>query len=726
MMSCGVKRCPSCGAAAEYIDPRTVTINRAKLEALGDLLPGFRRLASASARRSVPPVLVTDQQLLAYINRNRILSGHLLDECKSAARAVDTSTEAAARSPESRAAFEALLRQMREIRRVYDELDGIRAPEQFGDLHCYLQVLYQALLDFHLVTAETVLVLTIEEGASLSQRLQLELDRATEATQAIAEEVRRADPQAADASLDGRLAHFTGRGGEYEHDGRPDFAAVLSAGLQGPADVATLGREGDTYFGPMLAVDPAALAPEEAMALYLLAAEVTSSDDPVTLRRRASLVLEVLREAHHRDPAALASAMTEAAPDLEGALVTLLGTSDKLRALSRHESGREAQRLALTETYVTLVEGIFGRLLTLLLNARFALVGKAEPYADTTLRTLSDKLQILSQDDQKGDARYAPALLGVSMIARNAGAHGGVDTAGGIIRLRNINPKTKAITTEALTDEEFAARLADLTLTCQALQLAYELFRIEHRATLPAVDRPSAHRVLAEGARALVGYWGMTRAEVGRDDTHGTTIVEASAGDGQFTDDEDKLLIAVLALALLFRESTEVRLVVTWPSDARRELAVATADAAGLAAVPEDVKSFSILKVRYLASLPHDPAAAARWYERELIGKAALLMTGGIAGLQALRTGLPATAADYRLALYGLLHQIEYLRAILVAVPAPRTGQVSPGRLLAGLALLRKGLQQHGHHLRAGRWPEIQGLSPLLQDGTSIIVGLAS
>src|SRR5262249_20792554 len=156
-----------------------------------------------------------------------------------------------------------------------------------------------------------------------------------------------------------RLRLLTRWSGAYEHEGQPDLAAVLSAGLRSYTDPIALGEAGAAQFAQMLAINTAVLSPGLNLALYLLAAEVAVSDDPLTLRRRANVFLRLLEDAYHGNTAEMSASFVAAEQEVEGALVILLSLKDQLRAIDPMALPREAGRLTLTQTYHSLIENVF-------------------------------------------------------------------------------------------------------------------------------------------------------------------------------------------------------------------------------------------------------------------------------------------------------------------------------------------------------------------------------
>ena len=127
--------CPRCGAAAEPQAPETVGINKAKTRALGDLLPHFVGLASVDPRASRPSMSVADEQIIFYLNHSDNWERLKMDRLQDMVIAVDLTSEERAISKETRAAFEALLSEATELRRVYDSLSTVRAGQGSQRVH---------------------------------------------------------------------------------------------------------------------------------------------------------------------------------------------------------------------------------------------------------------------------------------------------------------------------------------------------------------------------------------------------------------------------------------------------------------------------------------------------------------------------------------------------------------------------------------------------------------
>ena len=729
LMSCGTTICPGCGNECEYIDPSTVPPNRTKHEALGDLLTVFERIVEERQIAAEAPAM-SDQQLLTYINRNDILSSTILDRIKTTAEQINIASEKTIRSPQTRQAMESLLDEARKIRATYDELLTVRISERFEIAQRLLAATYKALLDFCLEIARGILAITIEEVSAAQRNVQGALDRGELAINAFGDEIGRVDPQSLDISATGRLAHLTGKRGDYEHDNRLDFAAVIIDGLSGSTNAAALATIGAGYFAAMIAVEPASLPSDHALSLYLLSAEVASSDDPLTLRRRANVILDILNGAYLANAQAMLAVTEAANADKEAPLVALLSMGDQFRYLQFDKLPRAAQRLTASQAYNTLAEWIFGPLITIVLSARFILKGQPEDYAKTMSRQFGEKFHVLDQESRIADPRYAVALLGVAKIARNAGAHGDVGLSGEKILLREVDKKGK-IDTEELTDAEFADRLLDLLLTCRALLLAVDLFCIEHWRELPSSSGSSAPRIIEEGARSVVGMWGIRKATVQLGDLGGSVLIDAVQDVNRPVEAPTDLLIPAYALGTLFRQWSSVCLSVVQPSGAQFKVTIPIAEVMAHASLPQEAQAFGALKLKYLAAIEPTERTGQERYEQDWLIVAARLMNQRVAELQALRLAQPSGGSDYLAQVDTLVRDIELLVGMLHEVPVPTmaaSGSIGSlrGRLLHGLGLLRRGLLKHGDLGKLGHWRAIQKGNDLIARGTQAVVAIGN
>lgn len=718
VMSCGQHACPSCGALVEFTDPREAPLNRAKIEALGDLLPEFERIAAVRRGPRKPAIALTDEQLVSYINRNNVFAQLQLDRFKAVMREIDLTSEESIRSQETREALEGLLNNARDIRLVHNDLDTVRMPERLGAFHTLLLEVTKAALDIHVQGVRALLALTIEEARASHRTLQSVLHRAGESATRLSDEFAKADITVDDL-FERRLRAFTGGAGPYEYRDQPDFAAVLAEALQGTTSMIDLSRIGVACFSGTLSADPAALPPEHAVTLYLLAAGVAVSDDPLTLRRRTHAISEILDQAFNLNRRAMTAAIAAEQPDIEDALVALLSIGDLLRAVRLEALPKEAKRLNLSHTYNTLVEWTFRRLVNLLLAAKFILAGRPRPYADIQTMQFGQKYHILAQE---ADPRYRAALQGVAKVARNAGAHGEVALSGPLIRLRATDRKGR-VQEEALSDEEFAGRLADLALTCLALRFSSDLLRIEHWEELPELTMPTRERLAIEVGRAIIGFSGLGQATV-RDETDEMVVVEATRHPGGRIRKGWEFLSAAATLGVLCRHRPYLRLCVMAGAAQECQITVPTNEAVACLALPEEAKPLGILKLRYLSTLEPSSAAPLQRYRQEWIRDGARLMAHQVAQLVGLRKQLPSTSNEYVTALEMTIRNSKLLRRFLRTVKPPPDGTAARDRFHNALVSLEKGLAKHRKLMRTGDSAGVQQWSALIESAVQDIADL--
>lgn len=726
VMSIGTLVCPTCGESAdpgEPTDPREAPLNRIKLDALGDLSPKFYELAVFPTDEQTPTSLVTDDQFLNYINRHSVFSSDLLiGNLQKLVRCVDLTDATAIQSSETRQAFEGILKAVQELRAVYDELRSVRVPEQFSELHLHSIVAFQTAIDLHMTCVRAILALTVEELQVTERELQAAMDRLSVTGQTMAKEIGQVDHDAVGLDkIERRLGIFARRPGQYEHGGRPDLAAVLVSGLDEYKDFARLGRVGSDYFGRMLLVDPATLPPEQGLVLYVLAAQVAASDDPLTLRRWTNILLDILNEAFRHNPAAMESAVGAADVDMEEAMVHLLSVGDTLRSLRIDELPIEAVRQQLTSSYQTLFEWSHRRLLNLLLAAKFILRGKPKLYQEIAAADSATKRDWLSKTS---DPRYAPAFFQLSATIRNAGAHGDVETSGSKVRFitRDRHDRTKIIDVEELTDDEFVVRLRDLLLTCDALRLSTELFRIEHFHELPSPVLPTRARVMDEIASIIVGYFDLVHARIRR---QGEEIVEVEAevAERMPAKAPRDYLEAAFTVATLFPAYATAQLRVTQNGELKCRIEVPISEVVAQQALPENIRTYYILKTCYLSTVePSDDSNAHDRYMQQLIRTGSRLLMQDVASAQQLRVGLPTTKQDYVVSLNLIIQKVEMLADVLRALEPPETAVSSRDSLLIGLESLRRGLTEHQRLMRSGQWAAVGRRSDHLQRGARIVV----
>ncbi len=692
--------CPSCGAPLEPSDPRTASLNQAKLNAYHSLLDQFENLTAVNESYD-RPLPVTDDQLLSFIQRNEVLDRLRMDEFKAVASNIDLSSEESIRSRQTRESFDALLNQTRKIREIYDDLTIARPAGQLEGFHTSLLQVSKSRLEAYAWAARALLGVTIDDIESSQRALQASLDVANEAAEAMSRDFSSFNVSE-EGVIDRRLGEFTGIPGSYEHEGQPDFAAVLTDGLQHHT-LKELAERGASYFGSSVSSDPQRWEPERALPLYLTAAATAASDDPLTIRRRTNELFDLLDEAFGRDSAEFSTALAAAEPDIEDALVALLGKSDQLRLVQLDLLSREAARLTLSETYNLLVEWVYRRLVNLPLAAKFILAGKPEDYVEIRARGFGDKYHILAQER---DPRFGAALSGVAKVIRNAGAHGEVDLSGQLIHFRSEDRKGR-VDEEDMTDEEFAARLADLLITCLALRLSADLVRLERWHELSEATFPTARRTAVEVARTVPGYWGLSNLEIRAEDGAKKVEVQAFQRATQGRSQPFDFLAGAATLAVLFPDWPELCLRVVREGGEQFEITVPTGEAVAYLSLPEEAKLLGALKLWYLSRLEPSSGTQLERYRGEWILGSARFLAKEIAKLQALRVRLPKTARRYASGVERVIRIGKVLDEYLRTLEPPAEGVPDRDRFRVALRSLESGLTAHLSDLRSGRWASV-------------------
>lgn len=720
IMSIGSPSCPKCGEPTsedEPMDPARGPINRAKLKALGDLLPRIKAASEVSASDDEPKIVMTDDQFLAFMNRNELMSETLISDLKGVLDRVDISSGSAIRSTATRRAMEDLLAGTNHIRSLYDDTAELQVPEQFSRLHLFLLSIYQSLLDLRLACANAIMALTLEDGPVAQQSIQASLDRLSFVSQMMVVELEKVDPEAVVFDqLNRRLTAFVGHTRQYDHEGQPDLAAALSAELGEGDSINALGQRGAAYFRRMMPVDPSTLPPEYAVTLYALAAETAALPDPLTVRRRASVLLSLYNDAYQRDPAPVNASTIQAEGDTERAIGHMLSLGDRLRSPRQNELPIDAARQELANVYVTLTEWIYRPLLNMPLVAKYVLSGRSTPYADIAHMDFGSKVNELSQTF---DPRYAPALLGVSTIARNAGAHGDVDTSGEKITLTKRDRKGRT-GTEEVSDEEFIKRLEDLFLTCQAISLANALFRIQHHQALPVPDPGFQRRVSIAHARTIVGRFGLVRAIVDVNDPNHVRV-EAVEDENRAGREPRAHLVAAFTLATLFPNSTNLSLLVRRNEVEKCRITVPTAEVVSHLRLPEHVATYSILRLAYLSKIEGADTEEPARIIRELISPEANLLRRDLARLEQLREQLPSQREDYSRGLRQMSDVVQMLSTWLSELSPPSPADGPRRGLLAALDALAKGLIYQQKQVEAGKWQTLNSPNRHLDRGKRII-----
>lgn len=733
--SIGITNCPGCGDEVgpdEIKDPRDGPLNRARLTALGDLLADFEMAADTSDSGDGGAVFVTDDQFLAFINRNRIISENLLDELKELVARIDLSEEAAITAWSARLTFEAMRDAAFRTRAVYDELHGMAAPEQFGHLHQLLKAVYHGVLVLYRECAAAILAVTIEELSNAQRDAQAVLDRLVLLAAKMDEEIKRADSERAGTDqINRRLRVFVGRDVSYDQEGRADLAAVLAGALHEGRDYPRLGEQAARSFRGLALIDPATLPDEESLFLYVLAAELAASDDPATVRRRASVLLDTLRQALHEAPQAMVSALVAAEGESEQAIVYWLNERDLLQVLPVDRLPPEAVMQKLMQSYHALLEGTYRRLTTPFLEAGFILRGARKPHEQLAAADVATRFfwleAWLQPGSRRGDPRFQSLLAGVSVVLRHAIAHGDVETENthAVVTHRGSNSTRTVLGQERLGIDELVDRLRDLALSCHAMRLAHELFRLEFRERLPAPSLPTSARLSTEVVVCLVGLWGLARAKVDRMEPDHVQVC-AEVAQGNELKESKEYAAGAFALATLFPQSTTVTLEISADTAGRRSVVVPSGEVRDYQSRPDGERDYWFLRLLFLTRF--DPADGND-QERFTIGLIQLLarmIMRDLAPLSELRSQLPLSLPSYGTTLRATLQRVSEASTVVESTEAPYGTRPVRSRTLEALRSIRKGLVSHERYVVTGRWQAVGCANPDLERGVRLITLLAS
>ena len=716
--SLNASACPRCGASAEPQLPESVGINKAKISALGDLLPHFAALASLDPGSRQPSMSVADEQIIFFLNHSDVWEAMRMDRLQDMAIAVDLSSEERARSKETRAAFEALLVKATELRRVHDSLSSTRAPQGLSEFIDVLLDAATAALTTYDICARFLLATTVEDVALFQQELQSAMDRAAAAAAGLSERLSRAQIESDDV-LQARLAIFTGRDGGYTSAGRVDLAQVLIDGMSVSGSAIRLGELAKPYFGSALRTPPNELPEELSTTCYLMASAVAVSHDPITLRQRAESLAGILRDGFSANPTHMGRLFVDAQPEIEDAMVALISVGDIALLSNIDDLPKEALRLAVSQHYGTLTEAVFKRLVNVVLGAKFVLAGKPERYADTAMRKFGDKCQILSQES---DWRYADCLRGVATVARNAGAHGDVDLSGDMITFTQVDRKGR-VHQEQWTDEEFHARLLDLLTTCLALRLAYDGVSADHYQQIGEVPGPTKRRVVVELSRAIVGRWGLSKAKVS-DEESGVVTVDGVHQDGPPRMPID-YLPAAFTLATLLRTVEHVELRVSSNDSLHCRIRVPVEEALRFQGADEDARFFTTLRIMYLATIEPRDGDIEHRYRNEWITVIARSLGQKLSELGAARRSLPDSVPEYERSLRTTMDFCESATKHVSQLPPPSDEAAEVRDTLAeALRLLQSGLADYLARAKARDWSGMRRGSPVLERAGELLVPL--
>jgi hypothetical protein len=210
----------------------------------------------------------------------------------------------------------------------------------------------------------------------------------------------------------------------------------------------------------------------------------------------AKAFASVLREQIGRGGDACMRALEASVPDHLESSMRMTRAVDHLGhlAATQTEMADDMQRSVLASTYRQLLEGVWRTLTHILIQISDIAAGKREAYEPlsqkVTLRAIHDQLAARS------DTRYRNALLGFNLALRNAEAHADIGFVGDVIEMRSGN-HSSGVATEKLSDEELLDTLADLTLTCQTLDIALQVMQLEHRVDVFSIVEGSLERYVS-------------------------------------------------------------------------------------------------------------------------------------------------------------------------------------------------------------------------------------
>ena len=716
LISGGQKACPHCGNSIEYVDPLDLPANRSRLEALGKLVDDFRFVADVDRNPRDSSTPITDEQFINYVNNNALFNSEMISFCKETTHRLDLSVTGA-KSSGTHEGMIGLLEHAQRIRIEYDELLNLRPSIRFVDLHAYIVGAYGGILDLCLAICEASVAYTLEDVALARRAMQAALDRAAVSAAAASNELALVAPGSINPSIDHRLEIFTGRPGLYENSERPDFAAVLINALGQYSSSSDLAQAGMTYFRDMLSVEPVTLPFDDALSLYLLAAEVSVSEDPVSIRRRGNILFNLLNNAHDIAPEYMASGLANMDEHLEISSVNILGVTDQVRALGLNVMSLEAERIALSQIYLTLYEWVAPPLINVFVLAKFAMDGREKEADHIQSTSLADKLHMLRQES---DPRYATALRGMEALLRNAGAHGGIDVSGELIRLRQVDRRGR-VTEEELTDAQFGVRIREIFMTCLTLRLAIQLYRINRWGTLSQQAIPSKRRILIETANALVGVWGLRQANTVVNSPSRLVHMTATIDERSMRRDPADLLPAAVFLGVLFREWEYVQLSVKDGESHYCDIKIAVAHVTRWQAADEILKPYEVIRIRYLASLESNSSGQQESIEDNsgLIESIAAMLLSQINEVISLKSRRVPCCDTYGSKVAELMEIAKHVLGILSDVAVvDRVSEAKRKRLVDAVRLIRRGSKQELQTRERGR------TNPLLQRACSAIAGM--
>lgn len=691
-MSIGHMLCPDCGeevAESDLRDPRLGPLNAEKLRVGSELLARLQGLLPSLQNHQTPRAPITDDQFLKYIDETEIIGESTIRDLKATLAKIDFTSITAIQSVETSAALIELNRHAEAVYETYVELASLEVKGALTEAHSALCSIYWLLLELHIVSFGALMVLTMEEIPSLQRRIQSGLDAATEFGLSISGSIERLDIESVGTDMvNKRLSAFLGAAGSYEHNGQADFAATLVAAMHGKQEFGELLNESVALLGPILRFDPAVLPPNQSAALFAVAAETAAADDPISLRRRAGLLLDLYSEALAIDHDAMVLALADSQYDVQQAIGNLLALQDRLTLRNSVELPADAFRQELTSVYGTLSEWVYRRLLTLPLVARTIVTQASKTYSQVESMGLGAKLNELSQ---VSDSRYAQTLLGADSICRNANAHGGVETNGERILLKQRD-RVGRETERSLSDDELIALIGDLSKTCRALLLAHSILQIQLFRELPTEFASMHRRVAIEAAQAVVGLFGLSQANVmPHEDSVAIVATEDINSKGI---DDSKLRVAAYVLSLLFPEKAWLQLSAELLGGEEKRLHVSIPDILTQQRSVGMSKTYRLLYVNFLTSYYSDEPSRSSSFVEHFVRPAARITMLDVQKL--------IFAVDVQIEGLTLSNSIEELiTSIETQIECIRESAIinsasGPGAsFIAGLTALKLGIVEH-------------------------------
>ncbi len=511
----GASECFGCGANLAAAGAGR-SLQHKRLETHRQTRERFETLLSTQRANLQPAVTVTDaRQYVRFLNNPGIAFADHLSKPASLLADIDLSTMQATHAKEAYTSLSTICGAAEEAYDVYRTLYSVLPPADFAEFHTLLTTFMSAVLDMYIYGMRALFAMTRVDAFEQQRRLQHAVDMAREAAAQLGDTFARIDVEILDpGDTNQRLAVLTGQSAQYDHNSEIDLGAVLSAALSSHDDLSGVARAVLPHLRDLFGTDAVEVAEEQALGLLATAAALSMTDNLVTIKRRARIFLDLLREAHNFHPTDFEGATRKAARDVLTSETIALTIGEQLRVYASAQMSREARRMVLKDAYSNLAENIWRRLSSFLLYAMFLLESMPMTYEDIAdWAGFGEKVQWLLDQHKP---QYALALEGVSAVMRNAGSHGGVDVMGDKIVLTNVNPQTRKVRTEELTDEEFEVRIRQMLDTCLALRTAFDIFVLGHWATfrdeLISLRPPS--RLAVEIVKYLLGNWDLSVAYV--------------------------------------------------------------------------------------------------------------------------------------------------------------------------------------------------------------------